>query len=148
VQAVSAELKQGFESATLGQDWHWQSQEPIKGSMSILPPISTPSAVYADLKAFWRDGPRYRIIFAITAIVIPFFLITLFLLSSRDAPYKPPEIIYVENWKAGRTDAEIKAQQKIDTAKRKDMEARIAKAEAEKRAYFKNIQDNMKKWGF
>lgn len=116
--------------------------------MSILPRPSSPKAAIADLKSFWAAAPKHKITFAAAAVAVPLFLITLFVLSGREADYKPPPIIYVDNWRADRTEAQIKAQQKIDTAKRKDMEAQIAKAEAKKRAYFKSVQDSMKSWGF
>lgn len=116
--------------------------------MSILPRPSGPRAVIEDLKGFWASAPKHKVTFALASVAIPTFLIAMFLLSSRDEIYKPPTIIYVDNWRADRTEAQIKAQQKIDTARRKQMEAQIAKAEAEKRAYFKSVQDNMKSWGF
>ena len=40
----------------------------------------------------------------------------IFALDFRQAHVVPEQIIYVQSWPKGRTDAEIKAQQKIDSA--------------------------------
>lgn len=52
------------------------------------------------------------------AVAIPLGILFLFDLDGRTNLGPRPQLIYVESWPAGRTDAEIKAQQKIDQAAR------------------------------
>jgi hypothetical protein len=115
--------------------------------MSILPRPSSPSAAFADFRAALKARSPHKLGFALAAVTIPAFFIAMFLLSVKEAPYRAPTIIYVENWKAGRTTAEIQAQQKIDTAKRKVAEAKLEARKAEMRAYFQEVQRKSKAIG-
>jgi hypothetical protein len=88
-----------------------------------FPRPSSPLAAWRDLKAFLGQQERHKLVFAVIAICIPAVIVAGFYV---DANIKPePQIIYVENWPANRTDEQIKAEQKIDQAKRdKAMAAR------------------------
>lgn len=85
--------------------------------MAVFPRPSSPRAVWADLRAFVAAQDRYKIGFGVLALLMPLLIVTGFYFDSN---IKPPPIgtIYVESWPATRTDAEIKAQQTIDQAKR------------------------------
>ncbi len=117
------------------------------GVMSILPPLPKPSVALADLLTVLRAQSAHKVGFALLAITIPLFLVALILLSGKEVEYKPPKVIFVENWRADRTDAQIKAQQKIDTAKRKVDDAADAARMAKERAEWKKVQDRMKAIG-
>jgi hypothetical protein len=100
--------------------------------MRAFPRPSSPRAAWADLKAFVAGQSRRKFAFAALAAVIPAFLIGLFLLGAVEGEYRPPEITWVQTYDPDRTDAEIRAQQKIDTAERVKREAEI-EAELERR---------------
>ena len=74
------------------------------------------------------------------AVSITSFFIFAFIKDSHvEKPYKP-DIIYVQQWRLDRTDAEIRAQQKID-------EAELAKEQEKTRAEFQRLDDKLKRWG-
>lgn len=86
--------------------------------MSWFPKPSSPRAAIADLRAFMRQrSPEQRLGAALSLLVTAIIVIIFFVDSSiNTAP--PPQIIYVENYRADRTDAEIIADQKKDEAER------------------------------
>ena len=86
--------------------------------MSWFPKPVGPRAALADLRAFMRQRSREQFIGAALAILVTMIIIIEFLVDSKINTAPPPQIVYAENWKADRTDAEIIAQQKIDQAKR------------------------------
>lgn len=115
--------------------------------MAFFPRPVSPAAAWSDLCAALQGSSSHKILFAIGAVAVPSFFIAMFLLSAKDEVYRPPTIIYVENWKVGRTDAEIKAQQKVDTAKRKVLEAELEARKAKMRAVFQEIEKRNKAIG-
>ena len=115
--------------------------------MSVLSRYN-PFRALGDLRRFVASRGRHEIIFLFAALIICALLVGGFALASRvDKPYKPPEIIYVQSWRADRSDAEMIAQQKIDLAQKKIDDAKEAEFQAKKRAEFKRVSDQMKKWG-
>ena len=108
----------------------------------------SPFAAYRDLRGFLATRERYELGFLALAIAITGGLVVAFLASSQvEEPYKR-EIIYVQQWRADRTDAQIKAQQLIDEAARQKQE-KIDAAEAEKRRLeFKRLDDSLTNMGF
>ncbi len=115
--------------------------------MAFFPRPVSPAAAWSDLRAALRGTSNHKIIFAIGALVVPTFFIAMMMLGSKEEEYRPPTVIYVENWKAGRTEAEIKAQQKVDTAKRKVLEAELEARKAKMRAFFQEIEKRNKAIG-
>lgn len=105
-----------------------------------LPPLSSPKALFADVRAFLRARERHELVFAALAVTIPVLLAIGFLVESKTVAYKPPTVVFVKNWNKGRTIAEIKRQQAIDAPG----ERAARKAEAEFRAKrekdFKELQ--------
>ena len=81
-----------------------------------LPRPSSPSALWADLKAFAGESSPYKWGAAAVAVIMPVAIIIIFTLDTRTNIDPPAQIIYVEQWPANRTDAEIKAQQAKDKA--------------------------------
>ena len=102
--------------------------------MPILPRPSSPAVAWRDFVATIRDQKRKRqkLLIALASVMMPVIIVTAFY---HDANIKPtPRLIYVESWPASRTDAEIKAQQKIDEAKRQ-------KRLQERRRQFQKVAD-------
>lgn len=117
---------------------------PIFGAMAIpLPPVSGPRAVYADLKAFFRTRHKHQWLFAAISLGIPGYFATAFALREVEKDYVAPTVVFPENWRAGRTIAEIRAQQAIDQAAKKSadaaLEARRQKRMAEARELEKQL---------
>lgn len=86
--------------------------------MSWFPRPVGPRAALADLAAFLRQRSREQVIAAALAVLVTMIIVIEFLVDSKINTAPPPQIIYVEQWNANRTDAEIVAQQKIDQKKR------------------------------
>ncbi|THD36182.1 MAG: hypothetical protein E7773_09695 [Sphingomonas sp.] len=107
-----------------------------------------PLRAFGDLRRFLASRGRHEIIFLFAALILCTLILGGFAIASNvEKPYRPPDIIYVQSWRADRTDAEIVAQQKIDMEKKKIQDAKEAQFEAEKRAEFKRASDALKKWG-
>ncbi len=86
--------------------------------MAVFPRPVSPRAAFNDLRAFIRHSGRERWIGGACAVLVTIIIVIEFLVDSQINTAPPPRIIYVEQWKADRTDAEIVAQQKTDQALR------------------------------
>jgi ABC-type Na+ efflux pump permease subunit len=86
--------------------------------MAVLPPVSRPGVALRDLWAFLRQRSREQVIGAILAVLVTIIIVIIFLVDSKINTAPPQQIIYVEQWPANRTDAEIKGDQtKVQAAK-------------------------------
>ncbi|WP_093332142.1 hypothetical protein [Sphingomonas rubra] len=108
----------------------------------------SPVRAYKDLRLFLATREKYEFGFLTAAMAITGFVIYAFYKDSTVAvPYKR-DIIYVEQWTADRTDAQIRAQQAIDgPIKAKALAEQKAKQER-RQAEFKQLDDQLTKWGF
>ena len=86
--------------------------------MPVFPRPSSPRAALGDLFAFLRQRSREQVIGAMLAVLSTIIIVILFLVDPQINTAPPAQIIYVESYKPGRTDAEIKADQKKDQAER------------------------------
>ena len=115
--------------------------------MSVLRRFN-PFRAFGDLRRYLASRQRHEIIFLFVSLAAVVLILSIFVAGSQvEKPYKPPEIIYVQSWRADRSDADIIAQQKVDAAKKKIDDAKEAKFEAEKRAAFKRASDTLRKFG-
>lgn len=105
-----------------------------------LPPVSSPSTLWRDLRAFLRAREKHEWVFAALAVVIPAILMLMFYTQSTPVKYRPPTVIYVKDWNKGRTEAEIKRQQAIDAPGERAARKAEAEFEAKKRQQFKDIE--------
>lgn len=115
--------------------------------MSLFTRFSPLRAV-RDLRVFLAQREKYELVFFALAIGITGVVLFAFL---RDAntikvPYRP-NIIYVQQWRADRTDAEIVAQQKIDQAAKDKRIAEQKAAQARLQAQYKKLDDRLKALG-
>jgi hypothetical protein len=106
-----------------------------------LPRPASPRALWADLRAFTSERRPHQWVAAALAIAIPAAIIIIFALDGRTNIMPGPQLIYVESWPANRSDAEIKAQQKIDQAARD-------KFRKERQAEFQRIDNTLESYGF
>lgn len=107
----------------------------------------SPVRAIRDLRGFLATRERHEFWFLAAAIAITAFFVYGFVHDSYEEPVYRPNIIYVKQWKLGRTDAEIKAQQKVDQAQRDKDEAAAKAQQAKNRAEFKRLDDKLTKWG-
>jgi hypothetical protein len=101
-----------------------------------LPRPASPRALWSDLKSFLRQRSRYQTMGAIFAVGMPVTILTLFYYDSQTNIMPGEQIVYVKNWPATRTDAEIIAQQKIDQERRE-------KALAERQRQYKQLEKRL-----
>ena len=111
--------------------------------MSFFPRPASPKAALRDFRAFLRTRSPHKIGFAAVALGIPVLFMGLFYVDEVEEVYRLPEVTWVKTYNKGRTDAEIKAQQKIDTAKLKIEEAEEKRILEERRAPFKKIDKKL-----
>ncbi len=104
--------------------------------MSWFPNPVGPRAALADFIAVVRQPGRERWIAAALAVLVTIIIIIEFLVDSHINTAPPPRVVYVEQWSANRTDAEIVAQQKIDQAAREA-------AQKEKQRQFQKLEKQL-----
>ncbi|TPG15753.1 hypothetical protein EAH84_01850 [Sphingomonas oligophenolica] len=107
----------------------------------------SPVRAIQDLRSYLATRPPYEIVFLMLAMAATGFLIYLFARNDIAPPPYRADIIYVEQWPMSRTDAEIRAAQKID---QKVKAKRLADQQAQRdarRAQFKKLDDTLSKWG-
>ncbi len=100
-----------------------------------------------DFWTFLRTRRPYEFGFMAASILACVVIVAAFVADSNvKRPWVKPDIIYVQNWRADRSDADILAQRKIDEAKKKQREAEEKKFEDEKKASFKRLNDRIGWW--
>jgi hypothetical protein len=104
--------------------------------MPIFPRPVSPRAALADFRAFLRQRGREQWIGAALAVLVTIIIIIEFLVDSQINTAPPPRVIYVQEYKANRTDAEIIAQQKIDQAAKEA-------AQKEKQRQFQKLEKQL-----
>ena len=112
-------------SIAVARGWQDVPARPTFAAMAILPPAVGPRAALSDLKAFLRQRSREQVIAAALAVLITLIIVIIFFVDSKINTATPEQIVYVENYGPGRTDAEIIAdQKKASEERRKAAEAR------------------------
>jgi hypothetical protein len=107
----------------------------------------SPIAAYRDLRLFLSQRQPHELWFLIAALCVTSFLVYAFARDSYAEPEYKRTIVYVEQWSANRTDAEIVAQQKIDAPiKAKALAEQKAREDAN-RAAWKRMDDKMTAMG-
>jgi hypothetical protein len=114
--------------------------------MSFLSRFS-PVRAFLDLRRFLASRPPYELGFLALAMLVTGFFVYAFAHDSAVPKEYKPDIIYVEQWPLSRTDAEVRAQQKIDGAEKTRRLAEQKKREDEMRASFKRLDDRLKRYG-
>jgi hypothetical protein len=106
-----------------------------------------PLRAIRDLRAYLASRQPYELYFMMAALAVTGIILVMFVHdSSFEREYKP-NIIYVQQWRADRTDAQIIAQQKIDQVQRDKDDAAQAAREEKLRQSFKKVDDALTKYG-
>ncbi len=101
-----------------------------------LPRPASPRALWSDMRSFMRQRSRHQMIAAVFAVAMPIIIVIGFYFDAQTNIMPGEQIVYVENWPANRTDAEIQAQQKIDQERRE-------KALAERQRQYKELEKRL-----
>lgn len=108
----------------------------------------SPVTAWRDLRFFLATRKRHELGFLALSLVVTLLILVAFVKDSHfEKPYER-NIIYVEQWPITRTDDQIRAQQKIDQAKRNIEKAELEKRRKAKQAEFKRLNDKLESWGF
>lgn len=119
---------------------------PILTRMGFFSRFS-PVRAYRDLRLFFSHRQPYELGFLALAMLVTGFLIYAFSKDSYAEREYRPNIVYVEQWPADRTDEQILAQQKVDAPIKAARIAEQKKREEETRASFKRMDDKLKAMG-
>lgn len=116
--------------------------------MSIIPRPSSPRVAWRDAVTFMRQRRPHQIVFLALAIAIPILVFLAFINEFNRTPeWHPPEVMYVQQWSADRTRAEIAAQQARDLPAELAKKKQLEQWQAERRAQFKRARDALRKVG-
>ncbi|WP_213979614.1 hypothetical protein [Sphingomonas sp. dw_22] len=115
--------------------------------MTFLKSLS-PLRAIRDLRFFLAQRKQHELWFMMLSMAITFVILWMFVKDSHiESPYKR-NIIYVESWPITRTDEQIRAQQKIDQAKKHIAEEELEKRRKAKQAEFQKVDDWLTSHGF
>ena len=115
--------------------------------MNFLRYIS-PLRAWRDMRTYIVTRRPHQLGFMGLALALTYVMVVGVIYESKIPP-KPyhRDIIYVQQWRADRTDAEIIAQQKIDGVEQTRQANELKRLEAERRAQFKKVNDGLKAYG-
>lgn len=99
-----------------------------------------------DLRRYLHGRPLSHVVFIFLAIVITTTVMAVFWVDTPEIEYER-KIIYVEQWRADRSDEEIKAQQAKDLPKELARKAEIEARRKKRQEEFKRLDDKLEKWG-
>jgi hypothetical protein len=115
--------------------------------MTFLKNLS-PIGAIRDLRFFLATRRRHELWFMALSLAVTLLIVFVFFKDNHfEKPYER-NIIYVEQWPITRTDEQIRAQQKIDQAKKHIQQAELKKRREAKKAEFKRLDDKLESWGF
>lgn len=100
-----------------------------------------------DMLTVFRQPQPHKWAFIAASLAIPALGIIGFAVQyDKEAVYKPPPVIFIKDWPANRTEAQMKAQQALDAPAEqeyRDAVAAAAAAEAARRQQFRDIANEM-----
>lgn len=106
-----------------------------------------PVRAVRDLRLFLSQRQPYELWFLVLSVVLTMLVLAGFMHDSWSPKEYKRDIIYVEQWRSDRTDAEIRAQQAIDAPIKAKRIAEQKRREEKLRAGFKQVDDKLNSWG-
>jgi len=100
-----------------------------------------------DLRLYLAQRRPFELGFLALSVVVTSAVVAGFAHDSHADRVYRKNIIYVEQWPASRSDAEITAQQKIDQVIAHKKQAELEKLQKERQAEFKRLDDKLKAMG-
>lgn len=116
--------------------WPRAMGDPTYGAMAVLPPMVGPRAALKDLTSFLRQRSREQVLGASLAVLVTIIIVIIFFVDSKINTAPPQQVVWVEDFRADRTDADIIRDQKIASEKRR-------KAEEAKRKQFQELEKKL-----
>jgi hypothetical protein len=108
--------------------------------MMRLPRPASPRALWRDIRELAGQRGSHQLVALFLALAIPLAIAVAFIFDTKDAHKVPPQIIYVESWRADRSIEETKANIEAYEKRRKEFEE-------ERRRSFQKIEDFNNKLG-
>ena len=105
-----------------------------------------PGRAWADLRYFLTRRQPHQWVFFTLAVGLTVLALLAFVHDSDFKPAYHRDIVYVQQWRADRTDAQIIAQQKIDGPKDAARKAAEAERLERNRRFFQGVKDKTDKW--
>ena len=105
-----------------------------------------PSGALADLRYFFGQRRPHQWGFAALAVTLTGVTLWAFWHDSKFKPVYHRDIIYVQQWRAGRTDAEVRAQQRIDAPAEAARRAAEMRRLEDNRRFFQKMKDKTDGW--
>lgn len=97
-----------------------------------------------DLFTVFRQPQPYKWAFIAASFTIPALVIAGFVVQyDKEAVYKPPTVIYIKDWSANRTEAQVRAQQALDAPAEREYREAVEAAEAARRQQFRDIANEL-----
>jgi hypothetical protein len=121
-----------------------QAHRAYIAGMAILPRPSKPKEALADLWSVLRERRRHQ--WGLLALSVTFtgVLIWMFLFQfNAKQAYRPPEIMYVEQWRADRTRADVEKRLAKDAPIEKARAEELKKLQLERQKQFQRVADMM-----
>ncbi|WP_404373406.1 hypothetical protein AB5I39_07950 [Sphingomonas sp. MMS24-J45] len=108
----------------------------------------SPIRAWRDLRTYLVTRRPHQLGFMALSLVLTYTMILGTLDVSRmPKPAYHRDIIYVQQWRADRTIAEIVAQQKIDGVEQTRREKELKRLQDERKAQLKKLDDTLKSYG-
>jgi hypothetical protein len=108
--------------------------------MAFFPRPVWPMRALGDLWHYLKARPRHEYVILLVSIAMTFTWFSAIFYKLYPKPeYKPPAVMYVTQWKATRTAADVRAQQAKDLPAELAAKRAAEKAEAEKRAKYQRL---------
>ncbi|URW75220.1 hypothetical protein M9980_11805 [Sphingomonas donggukensis] len=100
-----------------------------------------------DLRHFMALQKPTHVVFLVLSLMLTMAVLLGFVIDSHvERPYKR-NIVYAENWRADRSEAEIRAAQLREMAVKTRRDIVYEKKQADLKAQFKRLDDKLEKWG-
>lgn len=100
---------------------------------------ANPLVAWRDLREFVAQPQPYRWRVLALSAAATYSIFAVMFAQEAKGPPPPPEIIYIETWRADRSDAEIVAGNIAATAERKEREAQLAASRERVREMYKTL---------
>ena len=112
--------------------------------MAILPRPSRPREALADLWSVLRERRRHQWGLLALAVTFTGVILWMFLFQFNiKREYQPPEIVYVEQWRADRTRADVEKRLAKDAPVEKARAEELKKLQLERQRQFQRVADMM-----
>lgn len=98
-----------------------------------------PAGAMGDFASVWRQAGRMRWLFVVAAAGVTLSIFSLVVWEEYRVEPRPPEIIWINSWRADRSDAEIRASVLLNQRRKEAEQAAQTKREEDVRQIYKTI---------